>query len=218
MPSGTYRDGVGPPSHAVQMNFLYRDDPTREHVDLGTFSMFSGTFTADECSRLRTLIAERKQLASTQNGDPGLTDVRRSELRWLNYADAPWAFDRLRGVALMANKAYGFDLVGLDSLQLTQYESAYRGHYDWHMDFGTGPNMRFRKLSVVVQLTDPDAYEGGELFVCTSSDTRSSMTMPVHKELGCAVVFPSYMVHRVSEVTSGTRHTLVGWVEGPPFR
>ncbi len=200
------------------MNLMHRDDPARDKADLGAFSMFSGTFTAGECSRLKTLMAEKTQLASTQSAGPGLTDVRRSEVRWLDRADAPWAFDRLRGVALMANRAYGFDLVGLESLQLTQYEAAYRGHYDWHMDFGTGPNMRFRKLSIVVQLTDPGAYDGGELFVCTSDGTRTSMTTPVHKELGCAVVFPSYMVHRVSEVTRGTRHTLVGWVEGPPFR
>ena len=200
------------------MNFLHRDDPARDKVDLGTFSVFSGAFTAAECGVLAALMAEKTQVAGTECTGASLTDVRRSEVRWLGHADAPWAFDRLRGIALTANRAYGFDLVGLESLQLTRYDAAYRGHYDWHMDFGTGPNMRFRKLSIVVQLTDPGAYEGGELFVCTSSDTRASMTTPVHKELGCAVVFPSYMVHRVSEVTSGTRHSLVGWVEGPPFR
>jgi PKHD-type hydroxylase len=195
------------------MNFLHREDRARADVDLGTHSTFGGVFTAEECDRVSALLREHKQVAGEN-----FTDVRRSEVRWLRLEDAPWAFERIRGIVLAANAAFGFDVVGLESLQLTEYDAAYRGHYDWHMDFGAGPVMRFRKLSVVVQLSDPADYDGGELFVCTASRTRHSMATPVCAQQGCAVVFPAYMLHRVSEVTRGTRRSLVGWVEGPPFR
>lgn len=200
------------------MHSLHRNDLLRATIDLGVHHTFDNVFTASECDCLSGLLAAEKQVASTQGASPAFTDMRRSEIRWIRGADAQWAFDRLRGIVLAANASLGFDLVGLDTLQLTEYDASYRGHYDWHMDFGTGPDMRFRKLSIVVQLSDPGDYEGGELFVCTANNTRASMTSPMCKRQGCAVVFPSYMLHRVSEVTRGKRRSLVGWVEGAPFR
>ena len=35
---------------------------------------------------------------------------------------------------------------------------------------------------------------------------------------GTVVIFPSYMMHRVSEVTKGTRESLVLWVGGDHYR
>ena len=35
---------------------------------------------------------------------------------------------------------------------------------------------------------------------------------------GVAVLFPSYMMHRVSPVTKGTRKSLVLWVGGEHYR
>ena len=39
-----------------------------------------------------------------------------------------------------------------------------------------------------------------------------------HKARGTLVAFPSYVMHRVTPVTSGTRKSLVAWVAGPKFR
>ena len=38
------------------------------------------------------------------------------------------------------------------------------------------------------------------------------------KAQGSVLVFPSYLVHRVSEITKGTRRSLVNWIEGPRWR
>ena len=35
---------------------------------------------------------------------------------------------------------------------------------------------------------------------------------------GSVIVFPSFHRHRVTPVTSGIRHSLVTWVEGPHWR
>ncbi|MFT5169261.1 MAG: PKHD-type hydroxylase [Saprospiraceae bacterium] len=34
-----------------------------------------------------------------------------------------------------------------------------------------------------------------------------------HQEL-----FPSFIIHRVTPITKGTRQSIVGWVSGPPYR
>ena len=35
---------------------------------------------------------------------------------------------------------------------------------------------------------------------------------------GHVVIFPSWISHRVQPVTSGTRYSLVAWMNGPEFR
>jgi len=37
------------------------------------------------------------------------------------------------------------------------------------------------------------------------------------REIGAAIIFPSYMAHRVSPVTLGVRRSLVAWACGPTF-
>ena len=53
-----------------------------------------------------------------------------------------------------------------------------------------------RKLTVVVQLSDPADYDGGELEVWPDSTVR---TAP--RDRGTAVIFPSFALHRVTPVT-----------------
>jgi PKHD-type hydroxylase len=40
----------------------------------------------------------------------------------------------------------------------------------------------------------------------------------VDKGLGKVVLFPSFMLHRVTPVTKGIRRSLVVWVTGPAFK
>ena len=69
-----------------------------------------------------------------------------------------------------------------------------------------------RKLSVVVQLTDPDEYEGGEFKFKYVEQPEG------FNNRGSVLVFPSYLEHCVTPVTKGTRHSLVTWIEGPRWR
>jgi len=83
--------------------------------------------------------------------------------------------------------------------------------YDWHLDIGK-TDTSSRKLSVSVQLSDPEGYEGGELLLRDYANES-----PV-KEIGSVIVFPSYLSHRVSKILTGERWSLVAWVHGPPYR
>ncbi|MFP4044857.1 MAG: hypothetical protein ACLFTP_09870 [Rhodosalinus sp.] len=64
-----------------------------------------------------------------------------------------------RLIALMreANRdVFGFDLTEFAaSPQVAPCAAREGGHFDWHADLGDGPLARRRKLTVVVQLSDP---------------------------------------------------------------
>ena len=76
-----------------------------------------------------------------------------------------------------------FDLSGfldVDAPVVMKYSKG--GHYDWHVDLG--PGMSNRKLSCVVQLSDPSDYEGGELQMNSGSQVIS-----VPREKGLVTFF-----------------------------
>lgn len=88
---------------------------------------------------------------------------------------------------------------------------------DWfkaHRDVGVVPSMNKRKLSVVIQMTDPSLYEGGDLWI---SNGFGLIKAP--KSVGTLLLFPSYQFHQVDAMVSGQRRSLVFWFEGrEPFR
>ena len=82
--------------------------------------------------------------------------------------------------------------------------------YAWHQDYG---GQISRKLSLVLQLTDPSRYEGGNLQTMTNQDVFT-----VRKQRGLVTVFPSFTLHQVTPVTQGSRQSLVAWISGPPYK
>jgi PKHD-type hydroxylase len=108
---------------------------------------------------------------------------------------------------------HNFELTGFpDDFQYTVYHSTEGGHYDWHMDLSTRQPIP-RKLSLSIQLSDPDDYEGCDLQFYGHHQLE---TAP--RTRGTAIVFPSYILHRVTPVISGTRKALVAWAGGPKFK
>jgi PKHD-type hydroxylase len=162
--------------------------------------------------------ARARRWSPAEVSRPGEIDAgyRSAQLSWLHPREAGWVFERLATVVAEINpRVFGFDLAGFhDPLQLTRYDASSRGHYDWHTDRGTLVNGRpSRKLTVVVQLTPGSEYDGGDLeFLIGREPLRAA------RESGTVAVFPSFVLHRVTPVTRGSRLSLVGWVVGPKFR
>ena len=75
-----------------------------------------------------------------------------------------------------------------------------------------GANSSTRKLSVSIQLTDPEEYEGGELNFFINKDV-----IEAPKTKGTVIIFPSFFMHKVKMVTKGVRKSLVIWIHGPVF-
>jgi PKHD-type hydroxylase len=147
-------------------------------------------------------------------GHGTISDYRRSKIAFIQKT---WEFSDIylrlfEYINRINNEFYKFNLTELSSyIQYTEYDESYKGHYDWHTDMGPDETSR-RKISVVVQLSDPLEYEGGELQISDGGNNRVC-----EKTKGTIIMFPSYLVHRVTPVTKGTRRSLVLWVTGPPF-
>ena len=159
-------------------------------------------------------IGEHLQVTDARiSGDVLNPEYRNSQTSWLFPNETTgWIFERLTGAILQTNaQFFGFDLTGLfQGLQFTKYEAPSQ-HYTWHQD--SGPNCGIRKLSMSLQLSDPEDYEGGDLqFLHGKEETTAE------RKRGLMLFFPSWTLHRVTPVTKGTRYSLVAWVSGPPFK
>lgn len=140
--------------------------------------------------------------------------IRKSRIKWLSPdINSRWLYDKIYPLIIHANNdVWGFTLSSInDSIQYTEYYEN-GGHYDWHMDMGCYPHNN-RKISITIQLSDPDTYEGGNLEFFVNNEPWKAP-----REQGLAVLFPSYLMHRVTPVTKGTRKSLVLWVGGATFQ
>jgi PKHD-type hydroxylase len=140
--------------------------------------------------------------------------LRVTRVAWLDRGpQIEWLYARIEKAVLELNSQfYKYDLYGLvENFQYTVYQAVEGGHYDWHCD--TGKTVEPRKISLTLQLSEASAYAGGELLLEAGAGPYRA-----HKARGTLVAFPSYMMHRVTPVTAGTRKSLVAWVAGPPFR
>jgi PKHD-type hydroxylase len=133
-----------------------------------------------------------------------------------------WFFDKLNGIVEALNDGfYGFDLNGYAYFQYTVYSGEVGGFYDWHMDMILGdgcPDVQeeTRKLSLSLLLSEPGVdFTGGD-FLVNDGRQDTPLTIPLRK--GEVAAFPSWMIHKVAPVTSGTRKSIVVWVLGPAFR
>jgi PKHD-type hydroxylase len=146
-------------------------------------------------------------------------EYRRSKLRWLYEDDARFrpVFDEFWKFAIQVNREwFGFNLTHLPPLQFTEYKADYLGEYKSHQDvFWLNPTPRHRKLSLVLQLSDPADYDGGD-FVLESIDEYPPAE--AIRQQGTFISFPSFVYHKATPVTRGTRYSLIGWFEGPKFQ
>ena len=176
---------------------------------------FDRLFTPDECLTLRSLAADSLARAALVGGVRA-SEIRSAEIAWLDHeGEAAPALERcLRAVADANRESFGFEIHEFqEPMQTARYAASESGHFDWHMDVGDGPIAARRKATIVVQLSDPGEYDGGKLEI--NGDGRSRAA-PV--EQGSAIVFPSFVLHRVERVSHGERWSLTLWAHGPTFR
>ena len=180
-------------------------------------------FSPEECQRIISEALRLKETLGTIGSGKSIRvdpDYRSSRVRWIQCFSPNWQWlvARLDHLFHLSNKlAFGFDLTKFYEIQFTEYDAKYEGKYDWHEDVTwISQTYSHRKLSLVVQLTDPETYEGGE-FELEENSPQGKQREEL-KSQGSVIVFPAFLSHRVSPVTEGTRHSLVTWNEGPLFR
>lgn len=195
--------------------------PPIESPNKAPFAWWEGFLTEEELNQIANA-PEWSNLGKARIGTniPGGTvnsNVRETDIAWyFRTHENNHLWDKLALAAMEANRHFfKFDLSGFyEAAQLGYYTANQQSHYTWHIDAGVEGTKPPRKLSMVLQLTDPSEFEGGQLQVKASSDE------PVTLELkrGRAWFFPSYVLHRVTPVTRGIRKSLVLWITGPEFK
>jgi len=183
-----------------------------EHI----YWVFKNAINKDTCKQIIDL-SKGKWNEGTVGGKKAVDEkVRKSDVVWSN---DEWLFNICWEFLHTANKNsnWNFEISACEPMQITKYEKD--GHYDFHYD-GDGftrfnnPSNKFlhrmtRKLSMTIVLNED--YEGGEFEFFEDKNL-------IKEKMGTVIVFPSYMVHKVRPVTSGTRYSLVAWFCGQPFK
>ena len=71
-----------------------------------------------------------------------------------------------------------------------------------------------RKVSMVVNLSDPNSYDGGTFELGAVPRPHPDQL----RQQGTVFVFPSFIEHGVSPVTRGERWSLVAWFSGDNWK
>lgn len=186
--------------------------PRDNSVDQTMHYVVNEAFTQEELGWIDNLQAlypfqEAKVIGNNNN-------IRKSEIKWMHPNDKSfWVYEKMGQYIEQANNSlWKFNLQSIiDSIQYTVYYEG-GGHYDWHIDIG--PNaINHRKVSITIQLSDPNEYEGGDLEIWTGGEFKT-----IERRQGCAIIFPSFLMHRITPITKGVRRSLVLWVGGEHYK
>lgn len=185
----------------------------------GEWCYYKSYFSADYCN---SIIEKTKYFPfeSANLGENGLTlnnNYRKSDVTWLLPDDFPDLYDEIWKLEREANKRwFGFHVDNLEYIQFSKYDAKKQGEYKKHQDvFWINQNPRHRKLSAVIQLTDPNSYSGGDFHLYECSEYPNPEDI---KQQGTVIFFPSFIYHQVNPITFGIRHSLAVWFEGPKWR
>ena len=140
--------------------------------------------------------------------------VRKTDLVWAAPRGAVSCIAQSLIVSANIECGWNYALSYVGDTQIGRYRDG--GHYIEHIDTLTpdADNLQ-RKLTAVVLLNNSNEFVGGDLELCLPSGEWKRELL---RDAGDMIVFPSFMLHRVTPVTSGVRYTSVTWALGPAFR
>jgi PKHD-type hydroxylase len=182
---------------------------------IASYAYMKNVFTPEECKLIIDIGLKKELINATVNAtnQQYKPDLRKNKISWVEAEDGlEFMYRKLTDVTLALNaEFFGFDLYGItEKIQFSVYEHIGDG-FKLHFDKTYGSVIR--KLSLVVQLSDPSEYRGCELKVYTGS-----IPEVVPKDQGTVIAFPGYVMHEVTPLISGKRYTLVAWLGGPNFK
>jgi PKHD-type hydroxylase len=179
--------------------------------------LYKKLFTPAECREIINLPGRISKSGVSDNYGGALlnSEYRNSTSKTIDYNEkylnpaVDRIYEKVLQLAVECNEeVYGFKLSGISNLDVLHYTKD--DFFKWHVDIGVGIMSR-RKISLVVFLSDSAEYSGGKLKLLPSE-----YSLP--QEQGYAAVFPSYLPHKVEDIGSGDRYTLVAWMLGPHYR
>ena len=194
--------------HAAVEASIHRDRASAPALSAGDVVRIPRAFSRSECEQIIDLGAGLQRHVDEFQS---FGEVRgASEVCWLETASAPdWLVARIADLMADAACAFDFDISApLEDFKLIKYRRSNR--VAWHVDCAGGLTGT-RKLTLTLLLSDPAAFDGGEL-------TVAGCAQDLHRNIGDTVIFPSFLAHKVTIITRGTCHTMIAWAHGTPFR
>jgi PKHD-type hydroxylase len=202
-----------PARHGLTSHACLRAGAAAEHAHLDWVTAAERLSDAS-CDELIAACREFAVTPATIVGEERYAGHRQLEARKVvKTARTAWVFDLLCGVAAESSARH-FDLALTSITRAPQY-AEYRpgcGHFGWHNDYSHGLRDAPRKLTIIIQLSAPEDYDGGRL------QTFGIEVEDLPRERGTILAFPSLLYHQVTPVTRGTRRALVAWIAGPRIR
>ena len=168
----------------------------------------------DECDKILNFSLKQLRLQTATVGNSEVNEKKRkSSVSFYDYNNAfPFLKEKLLTEVTNKIKLKGYYVNFENTLiQFTEYKEG--EYYNWHTDSADFGQFKDRYCSIVIQLNDE--YTGGELEMIDKNDDAET-TITFEKGKGNLFVFLSNMSHRVTEVTTGNRYSLVGWFSVKP--
>jgi len=201
-----------------------KPDPNKVQTckSLDKSALTRNIFTKEECNRIIKQGRTWEQVdAQIQTKNPEEESEKNDDYRNCKMYGPPvdeteswlWIGQKISAAIYNFNGKDGwkFNLIGMAERPMMMEYKGDGGKYDWHIDLGPSRLASTRKLGFSLFLNDD--YEGGEFQIMTGRD----IYIPPEQETGNLLIFPSYLLHRVTLVTKGTRLAIVGWVHGNSF-
>ena len=187
------------PGSEGELGIMSRHTPLMTLLNRGIIKLFDENKTSSS------------ELAGEYNGSLLNKNVR--DAKEIIFED-DYIKNKIKMVLELANLSiYKYNIQELEDVKLLKYNIG--GKYKWHTDVGSKETST-RKLTAIVQLSDEQDYEGGDLEFGITDELGENNYVATKKQ-GSIIVFPSFLSHRVIPITKGTRYSLLTWMNGDSF-
>lgn len=145
----------------------------------------------------------------------GLSEVKRNRLdessrKCMVYPPKPIEskniFNILQSYILQEYTKCPFTLTNVSEIQYAEYNPG--GLFKWHSDLIDSESNNYRLFSMCMNITPSDSYTGGDLEIL-----NNNQVIRLNRSPGSYIIFPSFLRHQVCEVLTGTRESIVVWVQ-----
>jgi PKHD-type hydroxylase len=178
------------------------------------FYYHNNVLTREECETINSNL-NRDITAGWQDAPAaGVTKTAKTSI--IQWNKAKEYLSTIEDLAHMTNENYfGFNINryhNFSTVNYNEYSSEQTQEYGWHADGFKLEKQSDIKLTVIMNIST-ESYTGGELQLFLNNER----TMYDMNDPGTVIVFPSWIQHRVTPVTSGTRKSVSFWLIGPKF-
>ena len=185
------------------------ENPVIRNTQIAAVNVYHDFLTDDECY----YIIDQSLLNNPVRPSFDVEDIRRVNIRKMatNHDLMNNIINRIWNVN---ENVFKYDIRGIpEEEDISFLEYQHNDKYDWHNDLGSTALMCTRKISFTLQLSKSEDYEGGDLKFLPNIDISADI-----RKQGTLIIYPSWMTHCITPITSGTRYSVVSWVHGSSFR